>query len=84
MVPERFLEDNFISVIGGRFEQFFGGILNHELLKLFTEAKALDSRACSVVLLHVDFANAKSDKTSKNLKRILSFILWDLGNFYLL
>lgn len=79
MVPERFLEDRFISVIGGTFEQFCCGFLNHELLKLLTEAKALKRSACSAVVLHVDFAEAKSEKIRRKLNRILSIIFsWDV------
>ena len=80
MVPERFLEDRFISVIGGTFEQFCCGFLNHELLKLLTEAKALKRSACSAVVLHVDFASeAKSEKIRRKLNRILSIIFsWDV------
>lgn len=84
-MPERFLEERFISVIGGRFvEQFCCGIVNHELLKFFTDAKALKSSACSVLVLHADLADAERERIRKKLKRILSFIfLWErrISNF---
>lgn len=76
MVPERFLEGSFSSVTGEGFEQ--GGKLNHEVLKPFTEEKALKSSTWSVLLLlHADFADAKRVKMINKLKRNLKFILWD-------
>lgn len=67
MVPERFLEERLSSVNGGGFEQFLLGceFLSQEMLKPFTEVKAFDSKAWSVVLHVVEDSAAYANRKKR-------------------